>query len=259
MLAGLWNNAGSTVSNTFNVGTGGVGNAISGLWKGIIAGVSGFTSSFFPAAQKVTTQSSITAAAGASPNAGYRSNISPQALSLGTQWFETPATTKFAPTNLQIAAAAGENWVAQPTGIFNLTPAKTGGLSGTIDDVLAGMQTTAEKVGTFKTLADTIAGFFTKNGRTSEGPAETGNSRGVVTDINPTSDMGTAVGTYLTGVNQAVSDMVKGLFNLGYSGPQGAQPTVAVAGEVAATKPNYTMLIVVAIAAVVLYMFLRRK
>jgi hypothetical protein len=234
----------------FTAVQGGV-STIGNLWKNMTGGISNFASGFFPATQKVTTVPAITAPAGASPNAGYRTGVLPQMATLGEQWFETPVTTQFKPSPIKVAAIGGEQWLNAGSGLF--TPAETGGLQTTLDKLFAGMESAAKNVGTFKSLADSIMGAFTKHKPIVEGPDGT-----VVTNIEPTADMSSSVGTYLTGVNQAVSDMVKGLFNLGYSGPQGPQPTVPVQGEFAGTK-TYTTLIVGAIIVVLIIWWMKRK
>jgi hypothetical protein len=234
MLAGLWNAAGSTVS--------GIGSAIGNVWKGITSGIGNFTSSFFPAAQKVTTVPAITAPAGGIPNAGYRAGIMPQ----GTSFMGEGRYIAVDPSSVQPFVAA------QPE-LFGVTTSQPSGLQKTLNGLFAGMKATAENVTTFKSLADSITGAFTKQKPIVEGPDGT-----AVTNINPTADMSSSVGTYLTGVNQALSDMVKGLFNLGYSGPQGAQPTVPVKGEYATTT-NYSTIVIVAAVVIGLILFLRKK
>jgi len=235
----------------FTAVQGGV-SSIGNLWKSMTGGIPNFVSGFFPAAQKVTTVPAITAPAGASPNAGFRSNVLPQMASLGEQWFETPVTTKFKPSPIQVAAIGGEQWINAGAGAF--TPPETGGLQKTLDNLFSGMKKAAENVGTFKTLADSIMGAFKKHEPITEGPDGT-----VVTNVEPTADMSSSVGTYLTGVNQAVSDMVKGLFNLGYSGPQGAQPTVPVQGEYASTKTNTALIVGAIIIGLLIVWWIRKK
>lgn len=253
MLAGLWDSAGSTVSNIFNVGTGGIGSTISNVWKGITSGVANFTSNFFPAAQKVSTISNVTAAAGATPNAGYRSGVLPQAASMAEKYVATGPTGTYVPSKIDLANLEATKYMAAPVDVF-ASVSKPGGLQGVINSVFEGMQSASENIGTFKTLADSLAGAFTKHTPVTEGPNGT-----VVTNVSPASDMTSAVGTYMANMNQVVSDMVKGLFSLGYSGPQGAQPTVAVQGEYAKTATSYTSLLIVGALVVGLIWFLKRK
>jgi len=246
MLAGLFSSAGSTVQGALS----GASSAIGGVWKGITSGIGNFTSNFFPAAQKVTTVPAITAPAGGVPNAGYRANILPQMASIGEAWIKTGPTGQL--TSTEMAAAAGESWINAGSGIFGVAP-PSGGLQSTLDKLFEGMKKTAENATTFKSLADSIMGVFKKHEPITEGPDGT-----VVTNIDPEADMSSSVGTYLTGVNQALSNMVKGLFNLGYSGPQGAQPTVPVQGEFAKTT-DYSSLVIIAAIVIGLILFLRKK
>jgi len=240
MLEGLSTAIGSGVST--------IGN----LWKNMTGGISNFASGFFPATQKVTTVPAITAPAGASPNAGYRSGILPQMATLGEQWFETPVTTQFKPSPIKVAAIGGEQWINAGPGLF--TPPETGGLQTTLDKLFAGMESAAKNVGTFKSLADSIMGAFKKHKPITEGPSGT-----VVTNIEPTADMSSSVGTYLANLNKTASDMVKGLFNLGYSGPQGAQPTVPVQGEFASTKTNTALIVGAIIIGLLIVWWIRKK
>jgi hypothetical protein len=254
MLAGLWDAAGSTVSNIFNVGTGGVGSAISNVWKGITSGVTNFTSNFFPASQKVSTISNVTAPAGATPNAGYRSGVLPQMASMADKYVATGPTGTYTPSTMDLAKLSADQYVNVQPKVLGASISKPGGLQDVIDNVFAGMQSATENIGTFKTLADSLAGLFIKHKPIVEGPDGT-----VVTNVSPPTDMSSSVGTYMANMNQVVSDMVKGLFSLGYSGPQGAQPTVPVQGEFAKTATSYSGLLIVAALVVGLIWFLKRK
>ncbi len=245
MLSGLWNWAGSTVSGGLN--------AIGNVWKGITGGVTNFTSSFFPASQKVSTISNVTAAGGATPNLGYRAGILPQMSSIAEKYVSSGPETKFTPSAMDLGKLTAEQYISVQPEVIGASISKPGGLQGTIDQVFAGMKAATENIGTFKTLADSLAGIFKKHEPITEGPNGT-----VVTNIEPSADMSSSVGTYLTNMNQVVSDMVKGLFNLGYSGPQGAQPTVAVQGEYAKTT-NYTGLLIVAALVVGLIWLVNKK
>jgi hypothetical protein len=283
------------VGNLVSGGWNALGNVVSGIGKG----ASSVVSSFFPASQKTTTVSEIAmprenqglsyrpvqtdfpslfsfsnvvsgggmsstaitpTAAGQSTEPSFLSklwNATPLAMGINavSNWLNpTPAQ------QVSQAATLANQWVSEPTTTQKVSP---------FDQMLQDVYNFGEEFATggekVLTLADRLLALgqsvgILKPRETVVGTPTAGAAEGTdVQYLNNLQNMGANVLSGVAATVDAMWNQVKGLFNLGYSGPEGAQPVFTVSHEISPSTGTTTGLIIAAIILFVLYLVFRKK
>jgi hypothetical protein len=264
---------------------GGSWNAVSNIVSGIGKGASSFVSGFFPTSQKTTTISSITLprenqgatfrpvktdASSLFTSGGYvGGGIDPSAGTQVTQpvSFWSGLWSGFKSGILGQPTIAGVKAI-QPT-VTTTQAATTGEKVSSFDKMLQDVFNYGESFAAggekVLTLADRLTnlgiayGLIKPRSTTVETP-RVGAAEGV--DVQYLTDLQSKGAAVLSGI-QATADamwnQVKGLFNLGYSSPEGAQPVFTVAHEIEPSTKTTTGLIIAAVVLFILYLIFRRK
>jgi len=222
-------------------------NAIANITTGIGKGASALVSSFFPTSQRETIKSESVASAGAAGTT-YRQ----------TQW-ENPS--------MQLSwNFAQKDWIGSPQEANLAIPAKV-----KESQQLAGKISTETQRGPIETFVDVVkwgtgaavtirtaadefmeAWGLKKREPISEGPKETGASRGTIQYLQDIRDKTAAVLPAVQAAGSAILDQVKGLFNLGYE-PTGSQPVFSIQHEL---EPKAKITIGMAAAGIIIALLL---
>lgn len=200
-------------------------NALANITAGIGKGASTLVSGFFPTPQRETIKSESIAAAGGGGQT-YRTTL-PENLSMGwtrnfadQDWIGSPYQNQFA---VPIKIKESKDLAAKVSTEMQRGPVET------FVDVAKWGTEQAVKI---TTAADEFmyAWGLKKREPISEGPKETGASRGTVQYLNDIRDKTAAVLPAVKAAGGAILDQVKGLFNLGYE-PTGGQPVFSIQHE----------------------------
>ena len=234
--------AGDVVAGGWNA----IGNITAGLGKGAEA----LISPFFPSPQKSgPTVSETVAAAGGAGDTFRRTAVENQSMVETNQWRDfnwvtSPYAANFAPTTKVEQSRRMDAMVS-----VQQTPFKP---VETIFDVIGAGVGTATKV---RTVVDEFMEIWGLKPREpiSEGPKEVGNSRGDVSNVGK--QVSRAAET-VSAWGSAIVKQVKGLFSLGFSGPEGGQPAFGIKHEI---EPSTKLTIYGAIALAVIAIILLRK
>lgn len=136
---------------------------------------------------------------------------------------------------------------------------KTQPIIGFLGDVVDRSRGFMSQASEIRTLADDFMQLWGIGGRAPipEGRRETGNSRGAVRNTDPNATNIRNVVETIRGFTGEFLNQIKGLFNVGFGSPTGAQPAFAIRHEVQPT-PKLTAGLVV-VAAVIIFLILRKK
>ena len=239
-------------------------NAIDNVINTIGKGASTLVSGFFPTPQRTT----------------IKSDIMEQAGTLGQTFRITDPDT---PSMLESYAWAANQWLKSPyeeqysipsmrKESSDLAAKVTAGRPDVFDrgleEVLRIGEYAAEKIEKVTTVADRLGQLFgwVKTGREYQGPKEIGSSPGPIIHITPpqptgadtVQDISNWLSKATTGITNLLSQ-AKGLFNLGYSGPTGAQPAFSIKHELQPTKATTIGLVAAAVVVLILVLLLRKK
>jgi len=225
-----------------------VGNIVSGGWNalanitsGVGKGMSSIGSAFFPAPQKTTVISETVQAANSSgqtyrPVSPEFQSLLDENIGLINEWRDQPQ----------------QNWAS-------ITP-KPKTWSDNLANILQGISQVGQATTAIRTVVTDIGqdwGLIPR--QTVIGTPRAGTAEGT-NDIhyNTEGTTGANVIEIVKGMGSAFIDQVKGLFNLGFEGGQGAQPGFAIKHEL---QPSTGTWIGLAIAGgvILLIVFLGRK
>jgi hypothetical protein len=269
---------------------GGGWNAVSNIVSGIGKGASSVVSSFFPAQQKTTTISQLTLER-ENQGATFRP-VKTDASSLFEGGYVGGGIDPYAGTQVtQPTSFWSGLWSGFKSGILGQSPTiagvkaiqptvttipsatatgttqtkQVGGLEKMLQDVYnfgEEFATGGEKV---LTLADRLTnlglqfGLIKPRATTVETP-RAGAPEGI--DVQYLSNLQSRGAEVLSGIAATADEMwnqVKGLFNLGYSSPEGGQPVFTISHEIEPSTKTTTGLIIAGVVLFVLYLILRKK
>jgi len=222
-------------------------NALANITAGIGKGASALVSGFFPTSQRETIKSESVLAAGGS-RMTYRP-VLPENIGMLQTWnwsqedWRTPN-----PYQAQFAVPAKVK-ESQDLAAKVSTGPQRGPLETFVDFATWG----TEQVSTITTVADDfmVAWGMKKREPISEGPKETGASRGTIQYLQDIRDKTAEVLPAVKAVGGALLDQVKGFFSLGYE-PTGGQPVFSIQHELDPKTKTTAMVVVVIIIAILL-------
>lgn len=227
-------------------------DAIANITAGIGKGASTFVGSFFPTPQHEKIKSESVAPAEGSGQTYRQTRWENPSMQLSwnfaqKDWIGSPYEDQFAvPVKIKESQDLAAKISAEPQ-------------RGPLETFVDVMKYGTEQAVKITTVADEFMYVWglKKREPISEGPKETGASRGTIQYLQDIRDKTAAVLPTLKAAGSAILDQVKGLFNLGYE-PTGGQPVFSIQHELdPKTKTTMGMAVVAIIIAI--FLFGRKK
>lgn len=227
-------------------------NAIANITAGIGKGASTLVSGFFPTPQREKIKSESVASAGAAGTTYRQTRWENPSMQLSwnfaqKDWIGSPQEAQFA-----IPAKVKES--QQLAGKISAEPQR-----GPLETFVDVMKYGTEQAIKITTVADEFmyAWGLKKREPISEGPKETGASRGTIQYLQDIRDRTAQVLPAIQAAGSAILDQVKGLFSLGYEST-GKQPVFSIQHELE-PKTKITVGVVAAGIIIALLLLGRKK